>query len=59
MVESWSENKYSYTVVAAAVGMAGSLLQIPVAVYLLRKSKRMTPASTLILDASTYADIVR
>lgn len=44
--------------VAAAVGMAGSLLQIPVAVYLLCKSKRMTP-STLILDASAYADIVR
>ncbi|KAG2651695.1 uncharacterized protein LOC120654117 [Panicum virgatum] len=48
---------YTYAVVAAAVGMAGSLLQIPVAVYLLCKSKRMTP-STLILDASTYADIV-
>ncbi|CAO1942077.1 unnamed protein product [Urochloa humidicola] len=48
---------YTYAVVAAAVGMAGSVLQIPVAIYLLCKSKRMT-SSAHILDASTYADIV-
>ncbi|CAN6232131.1 unnamed protein product [Urochloa humidicola] len=46
---------YKYAVVAAAVGMAGSVLQIPVAFYLL--CKRMKP-NALILDASTYADIV-
>jgi hypothetical protein len=45
-------------VVAAVVGMAGSVLQIPVAVYLLCRGKRMTPRS-LILDVSMYADIVR
>ncbi|XP_066320466.1 CASP-like protein 4D1 [Miscanthus floridulus] len=48
---------YTYVVVAAVVGMAGSVLQIPVAVYLLCRSKRMTPRS-LILDVSMYADIV-
>ena len=47
-----------YAVVAAVVGMAGSVLQIPVAVYLLCRSKRMTSRS-LILDVSMYADIVR
>ncbi|XP_066328978.1 CASP-like protein 4D1 [Miscanthus floridulus] len=48
---------YTYAVVAAVVGMAGSVLQIPVAVYLLCRSKRMTSRS-LILDVSMYADIV-
>ncbi|KAF8653093.1 hypothetical protein HU200_062534 [Digitaria exilis] len=48
---------YSYTVAVASIGMAGSLLQIPVSVYLLCKSKRMTP-STLVLDISMYADVV-
>ncbi|KAF8693501.1 hypothetical protein HU200_038898 [Digitaria exilis] len=48
---------YTYAVVAAAVGMAGSLLQIPIALYLLCRSKRTTP-SALALDVSTYADIV-
>ena len=47
-----------YAVVAAVVGMAGSVLLIPVAVYLLCRSKRMTSRS-LILDVSMYADIVR
>lgn len=50
--------KNRYAVVAAVVGMAGSLLQTPVAVYLLCRGKRMTPSS-LILDVSMYADIVR
>ncbi|RCV06917.1 hypothetical protein SETIT_1G202200v2 [Setaria italica] len=48
---------YSYTVAAAVIGMAGSALQVPVAVYLLCRSKRMTP-SALVLDASMYADVV-
>nr|CAB3450108.1 unnamed protein product [Digitaria exilis] len=47
---------YSYTVAVASIGMAGSLLQIPVSVYLLCKSKRMTP-SALVLDISMYADV--
>jgi hypothetical protein len=46
-------------VVAAVVGMAGSLLQTPVAVYLLCRGKRMMTPSSLILDVSMYADIVR
>ena len=37
--------------------MASGVLQIPVAVYLLCKSKRMTPSS-LILDFSVCADVV-
>uniref|UniRef100_K3YY00 CASP-like protein n=1 Tax=Setaria italica TaxID=4555 RepID=K3YY00_SETIT len=49
---------YSYTVAAAVIGMAGSALQVPVAVYLLCRSKRMTP-SALVLDASMYADVRR
>ncbi|KAG0533490.1 hypothetical protein BDA96_04G197300 [Sorghum bicolor] len=40
---------YTYAVVASVVGMAGSVLQIPVAVYLLCRGKRMT-SSSLILD---------
>ncbi|KAL6634588.1 hypothetical protein ACP70R_027259 [Stipagrostis hirtigluma subsp. patula] len=48
---------YTYAVAAAITGMASSLLQIPVAVYLLCKSRQMTP-SVLILDVSMYADIV-
>jgi hypothetical protein len=48
---------YTYAVVASVVGMAGSVLQIPVAVYLLCRGKRMT-SSSLILDVSMYADIV-
>lgn len=38
--------------------MAGGVLQVPVAVYLLCKSKRMTP-SALVLDISLCADVVR
>ncbi|CAL5057602.1 unnamed protein product [Urochloa decumbens] len=48
---------YSYTVAAAAIGMAGCALQVPVAVYLLCKSKRTTP-STLVLDVSMHLDVV-
>lgn len=51
--------KNRYAVVAAVVGMAGSLLQTPVAVYLLCRGKRMMTPSSLILDVSMYADIVR
>ena len=42
---------------AAVVGTAGSVLQIPVAMYLLCKSKRAIP-SAMILDISMHADIV-
>uniref|UniRef100_N1QYU3 Uncharacterized protein n=1 Tax=Aegilops tauschii TaxID=37682 RepID=N1QYU3_AEGTA len=38
------------------VGTAGSVLQIPVAMYLLCKSKRAIP-SAIILDISMHADI--
>ncbi|TVU29613.1 hypothetical protein EJB05_21188, partial [Eragrostis curvula] len=48
---------YTYAMVAAGVGMAGALLQVPIAVYLLCKSKRMAP-SVLVLDISMYTDIV-
>ncbi|CAL4887199.1 unnamed protein product [Urochloa decumbens] len=48
---------YSYTVAAAAIGMAGCVLQVPVAVYLLCKSKRTTP-SPLVLDVSMHLDVV-
>nr|CAB3450109.1 unnamed protein product [Digitaria exilis] len=48
---------YSYMIAASVMGVAGNLLQIPVAFYLLLKSKRMTP-SALILDISMYADVV-
>ncbi|TVU29615.1 hypothetical protein EJB05_21190, partial [Eragrostis curvula] len=48
---------YTYAMVAAGVGMAGGLLQVPIAVYLLCKSKRMAP-SVLVLDISMYTDIV-
>jgi hypothetical protein len=42
----------------AVIAMAGGVLQVPVAVYLLCKSKRMTP-SALVLDISLCADVVR
>ncbi|TVU29616.1 hypothetical protein EJB05_21191, partial [Eragrostis curvula] len=48
---------YTYAIVAAGVGMAANLLQIPVAVYLICKSKRMG-TSVLVLDISMYTDIV-
>ncbi|WVZ74959.1 hypothetical protein U9M48_023072 [Paspalum notatum var. saurae] len=49
---------YTYMVAAAVIGMACSvLLQLPVAVYLLFKSKRTTP-SALLLDISLSADMV-
>ncbi|KAF6993296.1 hypothetical protein CFC21_010209 [Triticum aestivum] len=48
---------YTYVVVSAVVGTAGSMLQIPVAMYLLCKSKRAIP-SAIILDISMHADIV-
>ncbi|KAL6634589.1 hypothetical protein ACP70R_027260 [Stipagrostis hirtigluma subsp. patula] len=48
---------YMYAVAAALFGMVGGVLQVPVAVYLLCKSRRTTP-SVLALDASMYADIV-
>ncbi|KAF8693504.1 hypothetical protein HU200_038901 [Digitaria exilis] len=47
----------AYMIAASVMGVAGNLLQIPVAFYLLLKSKRMTP-SALILDISMYADVV-
>ena len=46
-----------YVVASAVVGTAGGLLQIPVAMYLLCKSKRAIP-SAIILDISMHADIV-
>ncbi|KAM3406503.1 hypothetical protein ACQJBY_000543 [Aegilops geniculata] len=48
---------YTYVVASAVVGAAGSVLQIPVAMYLLCKSKRAIP-SAIILDISMHADIV-
>ena len=48
---------YSYTVTAAVIGMAGAALQVPVAVYLLCRSKRMVP-SALVLDVIMYTDVV-
>uniref|UniRef100_A0A8R7JVK2 CASP-like protein n=1 Tax=Triticum urartu TaxID=4572 RepID=A0A8R7JVK2_TRIUA len=48
---------YTYVVASAVVGAAGSVLQIPVALYLLCKSKRAIP-SAMILDISMHADIV-
>ncbi|KAL6899260.1 hypothetical protein ACP4OV_005918 [Aristida adscensionis] len=47
----------TYARVAAFVGMGGALLQIPVAVYLLFKSRKMM-ASLLVLNISMYADLV-
>ena len=41
----------------AVIARAGGMLQIPVAIYLLCKSNRMTP-SALILDISVCADVV-
>ncbi|TVU29623.1 hypothetical protein EJB05_21198, partial [Eragrostis curvula] len=49
---------YTYAVAAAAIGMAGSVLQTPVSVYLLCKRKLVTSASVLLLDISMYTDIV-
>ncbi|KQJ99964.1 CASP-like protein 4D1 [Brachypodium distachyon] len=48
---------YKYVVASGILGLAGSLLQIPVAIYLLCKSKRMMP-SAMVLDISMYADMV-
>jgi len=48
---------YSYTVATAVIGMAGAALQVPVAVYLLCRSKWMAP-SALVLDVSMYTDVV-
>ena len=48
---------YRYVVASAVVGTAGSVLQIPVAMYLLCKSKRAI-TSAIILDISMHADIV-
>ncbi|KAG2651697.1 hypothetical protein PVAP13_1NG305600 [Panicum virgatum] len=48
---------YSYTIAAAVIGMAGAAPQVPVAVYLLCRSKQMAP-STLVLDVSMYTDVV-
>ncbi|WVZ50736.1 hypothetical protein U9M48_001963 [Paspalum notatum var. saurae] len=54
----WKLPSYTYMVAAAVIGMACSvLLQLPVAVYLLFKSKRTTP-SALLLDISLSADMV-
>ncbi|KAF8653094.1 hypothetical protein HU200_062535 [Digitaria exilis] len=47
---------YTYAVAAAAIGMAVAALQVPVSVYLLCRSKRMTP-SAVVLDVSMYADM--
>ncbi|KAF6982173.1 hypothetical protein CFC21_000596 [Triticum aestivum] len=47
---------YTYVVASAVVGTAGSVLQIPVAIYLLCKSKRAIP-SAMILDISMHANI--
>ncbi|XP_020164173.1 CASP-like protein 4D1 [Aegilops tauschii subsp. strangulata] len=47
---------YTYVVASAVVGTAGSVLQIPVAMYLLCKSKRAI-TSAIILDISMRADI--
>lgn len=41
----------------AVIAMAAGVLQIPVSVYLLCMSKRVTP-SALILDISLCADVV-
>ncbi|TVU29610.1 hypothetical protein EJB05_21185, partial [Eragrostis curvula] len=49
---------YTYAVAAAAIGMAGSVLQTPVSVYLLCKRKLVTSASVLLLDISMYTDIL-
>ncbi|AQK71877.1 uncharacterized protein [Zea mays] len=48
---------YSYAVAVAVIAMAAGVLQIPVSVYLLCMSKRVTP-SALILDISLCADVV-
>ncbi|XP_066381033.1 CASP-like protein 4D1 [Miscanthus floridulus] len=56
-VDYYKLQSYTYTVAVAVIAMAGGVLQIPVAVYLLCKSKRMTPSS-LILDFSVCADVV-
>ncbi|KAL6634590.1 hypothetical protein ACP70R_027261 [Stipagrostis hirtigluma subsp. patula] len=48
---------YKYAAAAAIIGAASGLLQIPIAVYLLFESKRMT-TSLLILNISMYADMV-
>ncbi|KAL6899261.1 hypothetical protein ACP4OV_005919 [Aristida adscensionis] len=47
----------AYARAVAFVGIAGALLQIPVAVYLIFKSRRMT-ASLLVLNISMYTDLV-
>ncbi|KAI5016914.1 hypothetical protein ZWY2020_037292 [Hordeum vulgare] len=55
--DNYKLQSYTYVVASAVVGTAGSLLQIPVAMYLLCKSKRAIP-SAMILDISMHADIV-
>lgn len=50
-----------YTVVAAVIGMAAGVLQLPVAVYSLCKSKRMmttSSSSAIMVDISLCADVV-
>ena len=49
-------------VAAAVIGMAAGVLQLPVAFYLLCKSKRVATSSSssaLIFDISLCADVVR
>ncbi|KAM0892824.1 hypothetical protein ACQ4PT_025509 [Festuca glaucescens] len=46
---------HKYVVASAIVGAAGNLLQIPVAMYLLCKSRKTTP-SAMIHDISMHAD---
>uniref|UniRef100_A0ACD5ZEV7 Uncharacterized protein n=1 Tax=Avena sativa TaxID=4498 RepID=A0ACD5ZEV7_AVESA len=48
---------YPYVVASGMLGVAGSVLQIPVAIYLMCKSKRMA-TSPMILDISMGADMV-
>ncbi|KAI5016917.1 hypothetical protein ZWY2020_037295 [Hordeum vulgare] len=55
--DNYKLQSYTYVVASAVVGTAGSLLQIPVAMYLLCKSKRAIP-SAIILDISMHADIL-
>nr|XP_051211557.1 CASP-like protein 4D1 [Lolium perenne] len=56
-IDYYKLQSYSYVVASAIIGLAGSVLQIPVALYLLCKSKRMT-TSAMILDISMGADMV-
>ncbi|WVZ74957.1 hypothetical protein U9M48_023070 [Paspalum notatum var. saurae] len=45
-------------VAAAAIGTAAGVLQIPVAVYLIGKSRRRVTPRALIVDTSFWTDMV-